>query len=128
MVGTGIGARRGILIKALKHLVAANLLADAAIARHRPDAIFVQSESAEYTHHVVASPSHAVKLRNKLIFLSLDLLYSKSPDADVLMFAQDNGLTREEFMWFMKSAPAGFQVMGNDYAGTTKSLLLPDGR
>ncbi len=50
-------------VTALKHLVAANLLADAAIVRHRPDAIFVQSESAEYTHHVVAAPSHDVKLR-----------------------------------------------------------------
>ena len=68
----------------------------------------MQSESAEYTHHMVTAPSHEVKLRNKLIFLSLDLLYSKSPDADVLMFAQDNGLTRDQFMWFMKSAPAGF--------------------
>jgi beta-glucosidase/6-phospho-beta-glucosidase/beta-galactosidase len=114
-------------VTALKHLVAANLLADAAIARHRADAIFVQSESAEYTHHVVTAPSHDVKLRNKLIFLSLDLLYSKSPDADVLMFAQDNGLTRDEFMWFMASAPAGFQVMGNDYYGHNEKLLLPDG-
>jgi beta-glucosidase/6-phospho-beta-glucosidase/beta-galactosidase len=114
-------------VTALKHLVAANLLADAAIVRHRPDAIFVQSESAEYTHHVVAAPSHDVKLRNKLIFLSLDLLYSKSPDADVLLFAQDNGLTRDEFLWFMSSAPAGFQVMGNDYYGHNEKLLLPDG-
>jgi beta-glucosidase/6-phospho-beta-glucosidase/beta-galactosidase len=114
-------------ITALKHLAAANLLASAAVARHRPDAIFVQSESAEYTHHVVASPSHEVKLRNKLIFLSLDLLYSKSPDADVLMFAQDNGLTREEFLWFMKTPPSGFQVMGNDYYGHNEKLLLPDG-
>jgi beta-glucosidase len=114
-------------ITALKHLVAANLLANAAIARHRPDAIFVQSESAEYTHHVVTAPSHAVKLRNKLIFLSLDLLYSKSPDADVMMFAMDNGLTRDEFMWFMKFAHAGFQVMGNDYYGHNEKLLLPDG-
>jgi beta-glucosidase/6-phospho-beta-glucosidase/beta-galactosidase len=114
-------------ITALKHLVAANLLADAAIVRHRPDAIFVQSESAEYTHHVVTAPSHEIKLRNKLIFLSLDLLYSKSPDADVMMFAQDNGLTREEFMWFMKSVPAGYQVMGNDYYGHNEKLLLPDG-
>jgi beta-glucosidase/6-phospho-beta-glucosidase/beta-galactosidase len=114
-------------VTALKHLVAANLLAAAAIVRHRPDAMMIQSESAEYTHHVVASPSHDVKLRNKLIFLSLDLLYSKSPDADVLMFAQDNGLTREEFMWFMGCAPAGFQVMGNDYYGHNEKLLLPDG-
>src|SRR5919106_3863402 len=114
-------------VTALKHLVAANLLAGAAIARHRPDAIIVQSESAEYTHHVSAAPSHEVKLRNKLIFLSLDLLYSKSPDADVLMFIQDNGMTRDEFMWFMKSAPAGYQVMGNDYYGHNEKLLLPDG-
>ena len=114
-------------VTALKHLVAANLLADAAIVRHRPDAIFVQSESAEYTHHVVTAPSHAVKLRNKLIFLPLDLLYSKAPDADVLMFAQDNGLTRDEFMWFMGSNAAGYQVMGNDYYGHNEKLLLPDG-
>src|SRR5207237_1581150 len=96
-------------VTALKHLVAANLLASAAIVRHRPDAIIIQSESAEYTHHLVASPSHDVKLRNKLVFLSLDLLYSKAPDSDVLMFAQDNGMTREEFSWFMTSPPPGFQ-------------------
>src|SRR2546423_1295359 len=89
--------------------------------------VIVQSESAEYTHHVSAAPSHAVKLRNKLVFLSLDLLYSKAPDADVMMFAMDNGLTRDEFMWFMKSAHAGFQVMGNDYYGHNEKLFLPDG-
>ena len=43
----------------------------------------------------------------------------------MLLFAQDNGLTREEFMWFMNSAPAGFQVMGNDYYGHNEKLLLP---
>jgi beta-glucosidase/6-phospho-beta-glucosidase/beta-galactosidase len=115
-------------VTALKHLVAANLLAEAAIVRHRPNAVFVQSESAEYTHHVSVAPSHEVKLRNKLIFLSLDLLYSKSPDADVLMFVQDNGMSREEFMWFMRTGPAGFQIMGNDYYGHNEKLLLPDGR
>jgi beta-glucosidase/6-phospho-beta-glucosidase/beta-galactosidase len=114
-------------VTALKHLVAANLLADAAILRHRPDAIFIQSESAEYTHHVSVSPAHEVKMGNKLIFLSLDLLYSKSPDADVLMFLQDNGMTRDEFMWFMRTPPVGFQVMGNDYYGHNEKLLLPDG-
>jgi beta-glucosidase/6-phospho-beta-glucosidase/beta-galactosidase len=114
-------------VTALKHLVAANLLASCAIVRHRPDAIIVQSESAEYTHHVSAAPSHKIKLRNKLIFLSLDLLYSKSPDADVLMFLEDNGMPREEFMWFMRTQPAGYQIMGNDYYGHNEKLLLPDG-
>jgi beta-glucosidase/6-phospho-beta-glucosidase/beta-galactosidase len=114
-------------VTAIKHLVAANLMADARIVRYVPNAIIIQSESAEYIHHVSAKPSHEVKMRNKLVFLSLDLLYSKSPDADVLMFLEDNGMTREEFMWFMKSSPAGFQVMGNDYYGHNEKLLLPDG-
>ena len=37
-------------VTALKHLCAASILATQAIARQRPDAIIVQSESAEYTH------------------------------------------------------------------------------
>jgi beta-glucosidase len=114
-------------VTALKHLVAACMLASAAIVRHRPNAVVVTSESAEYTHHVSAAPSHAIKLRNKLVFLSLDLLYSKAPDADVLMFLQDNGMTRDEFMWFMKTSPSGFQIMGNDYYGHNEKLLMPDG-
>jgi len=114
-------------VTALKHLVAANLLACAAIASHRPNAVIITSESAEYTHHVSVAPEHDIKLRNKLVFLSLDLLYSKAPDADVLMFLQDNGMTRDEFMWFMKTSPAGFQIMGNDYYGHNEKLILPNG-
>jgi beta-glucosidase/6-phospho-beta-glucosidase/beta-galactosidase len=114
-------------VTALKHLVAANLLASAAIAKHRPNAVIVQCESAEYTHHVSARPAHEVKLRNKLVFLSLDLLYSKAPDSDVFMFLLDNGMSREEFMWFMRTSPSGYQIMGNDYYGHNEKLLLPDG-
>ena len=37
-------------------------------------------------------------------------------------------MTRDEFMWFMRCAPAGYQIMGNDYYGHNEKLLLPDGR
>ncbi|HYE06999.1 MAG TPA: family 1 glycosylhydrolase [Planctomycetota bacterium] len=114
-------------VTALKHLVAANLLANAAIERVRADAVIIQSESAEYTHHVRASPAHDIKLRNKLVFTSLDLLYAKSPDADVLMFLMDSGMTRDEFLWFMRTPAVGFQVMGNDYYGRNEHIVLPDG-
>jgi len=114
-------------VTALKHLVAANLLASSAIVSHRHNAMMIQSESAEYTHHVSVSPSHAVKLRNKLVFLPLDLLYSKAPDADVMMYLHDNGMTHDEFMWFMHKHAKGFQIMGNDYYGHNERLLLPDG-
>ena len=114
-------------VTALKHLAAANILATKTIARTRPDLIVVQSESAEYVHHISPHPSHAVKFDNKLRFLALDLLYRKVPDADIMLYLLDCGFTREEFDWFMLNDAAGYQIMGNDYYGRNEHLLLPDG-
>lgn len=58
------------------------------------DAVFVQSESAEYTHDLHAAPSRPVKFGNKLCFLSLDLLYANEPDADVGMYLTDRRAAR----------------------------------
>jgi beta-glucosidase/6-phospho-beta-glucosidase/beta-galactosidase len=114
-------------VTATKHLVAASILATHRIALCRPDCIIVQSESAEYTHEMSPSPSPEITLRNKLRFLALDLLYGHPPDADVCFYATDNGLTREEYDWFMRGEPPGYQVMGNDYYGRNERILLPDG-
>ena len=114
-------------VTAMKHAVAASILANQAIARHRPDVVVVQSESAEYTHDVRSVPSAEIRLGNKLRFLSLDLLYAHPPDAEVCMFLLDNGLTRREYDWFMAGEPPGYQVMGNDYYGRNERILKPDG-
>ena len=114
-------------VTALKHCVAASILATHAIARHRPDCVIVQSESAEYTHEACASPSPEIRLNNKLRFLSLDLLYAHAPDADVCIYMMDNGLSRAEYDWFMKGEPPGYQIMGNDYYGRNERIILPDG-
>ena len=114
-------------VTAMKHIVAASILATQGIAQHRPDVVIVQSESAEFMHDVRATPSPEVKLANKLRFLSLDLLYAHPPDADVCMYLLDNGLTREEYDWFMAGEPPGYQVMGNDYYGRNERILKPDG-
>lgn len=114
-------------VTAMKHLVAASIMATHAIALRRPDAIIVQSESAEYMHEARAEQSEAVKLSNKQRLISLDLLYAHPPDADVLMYMMDNGLTRDEYDWFMKGEPPGYQIMGNDYYGRNEKILKPDG-
>ncbi len=114
-------------VTAIKHCAAASILGNHAIARNRPDCIIVQSESAEFIHEVRAAPSQKVKLENKLRFLSLDLLYAHPFDSDVAMYAFDNGLTREEYDWFMVGEPPGYQIMGNDYYGRNEHILLPDG-
>ena len=114
-------------VTAMKHCVAASILGTHAIAKNRSDCVIVQSESAEYVHEVRAAQSKAVKLLNKQRFISLDLLYARPPDADVMLYLQDNGLTREEYDWFMAGEPPGYQIMGNDYYGRNEHILKPDG-
>ncbi len=115
-------------ITALKHATAANILGAHAIAKRRADCIIVQSESAECVHAAVPTQPPWVVMNNKLRFLSLDLLYAHPPDADVMLFMQDNGLTREEYEWFMVGEPPGYQVMGTDYYGRNERILKPDGK
>lgn len=114
-------------VTAIKHLVAASILATQSIASCRPDAIIVQSESAEYMHEARAIPSNEVRLANKQRLISFDLLYACPPDADVCIYMMDNGLTREEYDWFMAGEPPGYQVMGNDYYGRNERIMKPDG-
>ena len=114
-------------VTALKHLVAANTLACHAIVRQRPDAVIVQSESAEYVHEIIPEKSAHVALENQLRFLALDLLYARPPDANVMCYLLDNGLSRAEYAWNMRGEPPGHQIMGNDYYGRNETMLLPDG-
>jgi beta-glucosidase/6-phospho-beta-glucosidase/beta-galactosidase len=115
-------------VTALKNCVAASILGTHSIAKHRKDCIIVQSESAEYIHEVKAVQSAEVKLANKQRFISLDLLYAMPPDADALLYLQDSGLSREEYDWFMKGEPPGYQILGNDYYGRNEHILKPDGQ
>ncbi|MFC4454815.1 family 1 glycosylhydrolase [Deinococcus sonorensis] len=114
-------------VTALKHAAAANILACHAIARHRPDAIIVQSESAEYLHDGSVEQRPEIALQNRLRFLSLDLLYAHAPDADVCLYLLDNGMSRQEYEWFMAGEPPGHQIMGNDYYGRNEKIIKPDG-
>jgi beta-glucosidase/6-phospho-beta-glucosidase/beta-galactosidase len=115
-------------VTAVKHLVASSILACQAIVQRRPDAIIVQSESAEYTHEARVNPTQEITLWNKLRFLALDLLYARIPDADVYRYAMEHGLTPEEYDWFMAGEPPGHQIMGNDYYGRNERIVKPDGR
>ncbi len=114
-------------VTVVKHLSAASILATQQIAACRPNAVFIQSESAEFTHDMRANPDPRLRLQNDLRFVALDLLYAHPPDASVALYLFDNGLTREEYDWFLAGKPPGFQVLGNDYYGRNEQLILPDG-
>jgi beta-glucosidase/6-phospho-beta-glucosidase/beta-galactosidase len=114
-------------VTALKHLVKANILAMRAILTHRPDAIFIQSESSEYFHAgKPAAIGHAEAL-NARRFLSLDLNYGRRVDSEVYEFLLDNGMSREEYHFFMDNHLKHHCIMGNDYYVTNEHRVTANG-
>ncbi len=115
-------------VTALKHIVQANLLAMHAILAEKPGALFIQSESSEYFH---AEEPHAIKhaeIHNSERFLSLDLNYGRRVDSEMYEFLTDNGLTREEYHFFLENDLRRHCVMGNDYYATNEHRVTADGQ
>src|SRR6476619_2578478 len=114
-------------VTALKNIVKANVLAMRAILDIRPDAIFIQSESSEYFH---ASNPQAIKpaeIMNARRFLSLDLNYGRRLDSEMYEYLMDNGMTRDEYHFFLGNNLKHNCIMGNDYYITNEHRVSPDG-
>lgn len=115
-------------VNALKHIVKANVLAMQAILKVRPDAIFVQSESSEYFHAENPAAIKPAEIMNAKRFLSLDLNYGRRVDSEMYEFLMDNGMTREEYHFFMHHHLKHHCLMGNDYYITNEHRVSPDGQ
>ncbi|MGI4878964.1 MAG: family 1 glycosylhydrolase, partial [Janthinobacterium lividum] len=114
-------------VTALKHIVKANVLAMEAILEVRPDAIFVQSESAE--HHHAASPGaiREAAFRNQMRFVSLDLNYGHGVDAAMYAYLLDNGMTRDEYRFFQDHTLRQHCILGTDYYQYSEHRVAADG-
>ncbi len=116
-------------VTALKNLAKANLLAEDAILKVQPHALFIQSESSEYFHAAdPAALSRAAALNHKR-FLSLDLSYGHDVRGLMYEYLMDNGMTRDEYHWFIRQAAhlRPYCVMGNDYYVTNEHLVPSHG-
>ncbi len=114
-------------VTALKNIVKGNILAMQMILGIRKDAIFIQSESSEYYH---ADSPQAIKTseeNNAKRFLSLDLNYGRRVDSDMYEFLMDNGMSRDEYHFFLKNNLKHHCVMGNDYYITNEHRVMKDG-
>ncbi len=114
-------------VTALKHIVKANVMAMIEILKHRPDAIFVQSESSEYFHADCPAAIGLAEARNQWRFLSLDLNYGRRVDSDMYQYLLDNGMTREEYEWFLTHRLKQHCILGNDYYYTNEHRVFADG-
>jgi len=115
-------------VTALKHLVKANVLAMSRILEIRPDAIFIQSESSEYFHAENPAAIKPAEIMNARRFLSLDLNYGKRIDSEMYEYLMDNGMTRDEYHFFLKRSSLRHHcIMGNDYYVTNEHRVRADG-
>ena len=117
-------------VTALKNMCRANLLAIEAIRREQEDAAFIQSESAEYFHEGCQDPD-MVKLadfENQRRFLSFDLIYSHPVRDDIRNYLRDNGLTDQEYDWFMSHDLSDRIIMGNDFYRRNEQIVMPGGK
>jgi beta-glucosidase/6-phospho-beta-glucosidase/beta-galactosidase len=116
-------------VTATRHLVQATLLAMRRILAVQPKALFVQSESSEYTHTACGCPPTRARAdwENQTRFLALDLLYSREVRADVYAWLAENGMPRDEYRTYMTHGLHTRCVMGNDYYVTNERILQHDG-
>ena len=114
-------------VTALKHLVKANVLAMKAILEVRPDAIFVQSESTEYFHADSPAAIKPAEILNAKRFISLDLNYGCRVESEMYEYLLDNGMTRDEYHFFLGNRLKQHCIMGNDYYVTNEHRVFEDG-
>jgi beta-glucosidase/6-phospho-beta-glucosidase/beta-galactosidase len=111
-------------VTALKHLVSANVRGMLAILEVRPDAIFIQSESSEYTHPSRPEFIDECEMLNDRRFLSLDLNYGIRVNSSMYTYLLDNRMTEGEYDFFMRHNLREHCILGNDYYTSNEHLLI----
>jgi beta-glucosidase len=114
-------------VTALKHIVKANVLAMTEILKRRSDAIFIQSESSEYFHADSPAAIGMAEVMNARRFLSLDLNYGRRVDSEMYEYLMENGMTREEYHFFLDNRLKQHCILGNDYYMTNEHRVFADG-
>jgi beta-glucosidase len=114
-------------VTALKNIVKANVLAMVEILKRRPDAIFIQSESSEYFHADSPAAIGPAEIMNSRRFLSLDLNYGRRVDSEMYEYLLDNGMTKEEYHFFLHHRLKQNCILGNDYYMTNEHRVFADG-
>ena len=114
-------------VTALKHIVKANVLAMKCILQRRANAIFIQSESSEYFHAENPAAIGPAEIMNSMRFLSLDLNYGRRVDSEMYEYLFDNGMTKEEYHFFLGNRLKQHCILGNDYYWTNEHRVSADG-
>ena len=115
-------------VTALKHLCKGNVMAMQEILKVQPEATFIQSESSEYFHPMDPLAVPRADFLNQKRFFSLDLTYGYPLNVTMYEYLLTNGMSRDEYDWFIQNQVKARCIMGNDYYVTNEHLVFPDGQ
>ena len=117
-------ASNATFMAAICTMVKGSLLATERILKVQPKAVFIQSESCEYTHTMSGHEEQnaRVEWENQVRFLALDLLYGHQVRADIYAWMLQNGVTHNDYAWFMNHYHYR-SVLGTDYYITNERML-----
>lgn len=113
-------------VTAVKHITRANVEAMLAILPVRGDALFVLCESSEHTHANHPDLVRKAEMFNERRFLTLDLTVGRRVNSGMYVYLLDNGMTNEEYTWFLRHDLKEHFVIGHDYYITNEHLLVDE--
>ena len=117
-------------VTAVRNLVRANRLMTGAILDRRADAVFVHSESSEFHQPCCPDPEivRVAEFENERRFLPLDLLLARPVSEGMRGWLREQGLSDEDYDWFMARQPPRRTVLGLDYYEWNEKLIDTEGR
>jgi beta-glucosidase/6-phospho-beta-glucosidase/beta-galactosidase len=119
----------GAFVNAVFNLASASIAMTDAILKHRPDAIFINSESSDFTQPCCPDPEivELAELENERRFLALDVIYAHELSDRMKRYVGEHGIGEERLGRFMTREVPRRSVIGLDYYEWNERLIDTDG-
>jgi len=114
-------------VAAIDRSAACAVLGMAAIRTHRPDAIFVQSDTCEGYAPEVPEAQAQAQFLNELRFVAWDLTYGRRPGEAVTAWLAANGMGEDRLAWFAANGSSENCIVGHDFYAGNEWLIAADG-
>ncbi|HET7317078.1 MAG TPA: family 1 glycosylhydrolase [Sphingomicrobium sp.] len=116
-------------VRACFNLAGASIAMTDAILKHCSEAIFINSESSDFTQPCCPDPKivHAAQMENERRFLPLDLIYSHELSDTMKDYIRDNGGRDRDLAKFDHREVPRRSILGIDYYEWNERLIDSEG-
>jgi len=117
-------------VTAAFHLASSSIAMTDCILKHRPDAIFINSESSDFTQPCCPDPDvqHRADMENERRFLPLDLIYAHDLGDSMKAYVREQGKTDDDLARFKQRKVPRRSILGLDYYEWNERLVDTQGR